>query len=151
MEDYVTDTKYLLKYEFKYVLEYIHHKLIRLMNEIINPFKKIRNFLICFYKMIAYTVKGYIVSRDEIMINLYERHSQYMFFKSVRWGFWIWHKLSQNIQIMKIKTLSIQVFIVKIIYITSNLNNHLCFLSTLIESSCLNTIWKHKIFKLWRR
>ena len=69
MEDYVTDTKYLLKYEFKYVLEYINHKLIRLMNEIINPFKKIKNFLICFYKMIAYTVKGYIVFIDEIMIN----------------------------------------------------------------------------------
>ena len=51
------DTKYLLKYEFKYVLEYINHKLLRLMNEIINPFKKISNFLICFYKMIADIVK----------------------------------------------------------------------------------------------
>ena len=27
------------------------------MNEILNPFKKISNFLICFYKMIADTVK----------------------------------------------------------------------------------------------
>ena len=42
--NYIIDSKYLLKYEFKYVLEYINHHMLRLVNEIINPFRKIRIF-----------------------------------------------------------------------------------------------------------
>ena len=114
------------------------------MNKIMNPFRKIRNLLICFYKMIANTVEDILFFKIKLWLICIKgiRNATHVFkihkMRFLKFYFDTYYlriyKYFPSI-LMKIKTLRIQAFILKIVYIISNLNNHLCFSSTLVESS----------------